>query len=147
MRGAVAALACAAALAAAGCGDGASGPLAWSGGAEVFTHPTLPGDRILTGTLRNDGLRRVRIDAADVRVLGPDGRAVPATPVFLQTFGKSLWSPGRGPEVMPDSELLRTGRIAFLRPGDEVPLTVAWHAADGEPVRVEWGGGSVQVPG
>ena len=52
--------------------------------------------------------------------------------MFLNTFGKSLWSPGRGPEQMPDSELVRTGRIAFLRPGEQVPFTVAWHAKDGD---------------
>ncbi len=35
--------------------------------------------------------------------------------------------------------LLRTGRIAFLRPGEEVPFTVAWHAVDGEPAVVDYG--------
>ena len=38
------------------------GPLEWSGHAEVFTHPTLPGDRVLTATLRNDGLHPLRVD-------------------------------------------------------------------------------------
>ncbi|MGH2947239.1 MAG: hypothetical protein ACRDPC_13470 [Solirubrobacteraceae bacterium] len=135
------------ALAMAGCGgEGRSGPLAWSGDAQVFEHPTLPEDRILTGMLRNDGLERVRIDVGDVRMLAADGTAVPATPVFLQAFGKSLWSAGRGPEQVPDSELMRTGRIALLKPGEQVPLTVAWHAADGAPARVDWGGGSLAVP-
>ena len=64
-----------------------------------------PGDRILTGTLRNDSVRRVRVDLPDVRVLASNGDRVDAAPVFLNTFGKSLWSPGRGPEQMPDSEL------------------------------------------
>ncbi len=135
-------------IAVAGCGgDARSGPLAWEDGAQVFAHPTLPEDRILTGFLRNDGMRRVRIDVGDVRMLAADGTAVPATPVFLQAFGKSLWSPGRGPERMPDSELMRTGRIALLKPGETIPLTVAWHAADGAPERVEWGRGSLRVPG
>ena len=134
-------------VAMAGNGDDPIGPLRWSGDAQTFTHPALRDDRILTGTLRNDGLRRVRVDIADVRMLAADGSVVPAQPVFLQAFGKSLWSPGRGPDVMPDTELLRTGRIAFLRPGEKVPLTVAWHARDGEPVRVDWGGGSLRVPG
>ena len=48
---------------------------------------------------------------------------------------------------MPDSELVRTGQIAFLRPGEEVPLTVAWRAADGRPVVIDHGEGSLRVPG
>ena len=122
------------------------GPLAWSGEAEVFTHPTLPGDRVLTAKLRNDGMRPLRINIADVRLLDGQGHVVAATPVFLQAFGKSLWAAGRGPQQMPDSELLRTGRIALLKPGQEVPLTIAWHAADGDPVRVGYGRGSLALP-
>jgi len=122
------------------------GPLAWSGEAEVFTHPTLPGDRVLTAKLRNDGLRPLRIHIDDVRLLDGAGRVVASTPVFLQAFGKSLWAGGRGPQQVPDSELLRTGRIALLKPGQEVPLTVAWHAADGDPVRVGYGRGSLALP-
>jgi len=150
--GALAALIAAALLA--GCvgsdatvAGGGSGPLKWAGEPLLFTPETLPGDRILTGTLRNDLVRRVRVNLPDARVLASDGDAVAATPVFLDTFGKSLWSPGRGPEQMPETELLRTGRIAFLRPGEEVPFAVAWHAVDGEPAVVDYGEGSVRVPG
>ena len=122
------------------------GTLDWSGQPEVFTHPTLPGDRVLTATLRNRGLRPLRIDIADVRLLDGGGRVVASTPVFLQGFGKSLWAAGRGPQQLPDTELLRTGRIALLKPGQEVPLTVAWHTADGDPVRVAYRGGSLALP-
>jgi hypothetical protein len=123
------------------------GPLEWSGKADVFTHPTLPGDRVLTAKLRNDGLHPLRVDIGEVRLLTADGREVASTPVFLQTFGKSLWAAGRGPQQVPDTELLRTGRIALLKPGEEVPLTVAWHAADGDPARVDYGRGSLSLPG
>jgi hypothetical protein len=123
------------------------GPLAWSGEAEVFTHPTLPGDRVLTAKLRNDGLHPLRVDIGDVRLLDSSGRVVASTPVFLETFGKSLWAAGRGPQQVPDTELLRTGRIALLKPGQEVPLTIAWHDADGDPVRVDYKRGSLGLPG
>jgi hypothetical protein len=123
------------------------GPLDWSGDGEVFTHPTLPGDRVLTARLRNDGLHPLRIDIGDVRLVTADGREVASSPVFLQAFGKSLWSAGRGPVQEPDAELQRTGRIALLKPGEEVPLTVAWHARDGEPARLEYGRGSLSLPG
>jgi hypothetical protein len=128
-------------------GTDRTGPLDWSGHAEVFTHPTLPGDRVLTAKLRNDGLHPLRIDIGDVRLLDGSGRAVASTPVFLQAFGKTLWAAGRGPQQEPDTELLRTGRIALLKPGQEVPLTIAWHAADGDPVRVDYKRGSLSLPG
>jgi hypothetical protein len=126
---------------------GPTGPLDWSGRAEVFVHPTLPGDRVLTGMLRNDGLHPLRVDIGAVRVLEADGTVVPSAPVFLGTFGRSLWAAGRGPQEVPDSELQRTGRIAFLAPGEQVPLTIAWHAADGDPVLVDYGRGSLKLPG
>jgi hypothetical protein len=148
-RGLVRSAAVALVLAAlAGCGGAAgTGPLRWEGEPTLFTPETLPGDRILTGHLRNDGVRRIRVDLGDVAVLAADGDPVPASPVFLNTFGKSLWSPGRGPEQMPESELLRTGRIAFLRPGESVPFTVSWHAEDGTPAAVDYGEGRLPVPG
>ena len=49
--------------------------------------------------LRNDSVRRVRVDLPDVRVLARNGDRVAAAPVFLNTFGKSLWSPDRGPDA------------------------------------------------
>jgi hypothetical protein len=124
-----------------------SGALVWSGDADVFTHPTLPGDRVLTAKLRNEGLHPLRVDIGDVRLMDANGRPVEATPVFLQAFGKSLWAAGRGPAQVPDTELQRTGRIAVLRPGEEVPLTIAWHAEDGDPVRVDYGRGWLALPG
>ena len=148
----VTALAVAALLVGCGGSDGkvsgqGSGPLKWAEEPLLFTPDTLPGDRILTGYLRNDSVRRVRVNLPDVHALARNGDRVAASPIFLNTFGKNLWSPGRGPDVMPDSELVRTGRIAFLRPGQKIPFTVAWHVKDGTPVVVDYGAGSVRVPG
>jgi len=137
----------------AGCGGSGhvsgtgSGPLKWAEEPVLFTPDTLPGDRILTGYLRNESVRRVRVDLPEVRVLARDGDVLAASPVFLNTFGKPLWSPGRGPDVMPETELLRTGRIAFLKPGEQVPFTVSWHAKEGTPAVVDYGAGSLRVPG
>jgi hypothetical protein len=135
-------------IAIAGTGAGASsGPLAWTGDAQVFTHPTIPGDRILTGKLHNASTHTLRVDIGDVRVVTSGGEVVPSSPVFLQTFGKSLWAAGRGPQTVPDTELQRTGRIALLSPGEEVPITIAWHAKDGTPERVSYKDGSLTIPG
>jgi hypothetical protein len=144
----IATLAAVAVIAVAGTGSqGRIGPLGWTGDHQVFTHPTIPGDRVLTGMLRNDGTHTIRVDIGGVRLLASDGTTVPSTPVFLQTFGKSLWAAGRGPQQVPDTELQRTGRIALLSPGEKVPLTVAWHERDGTPARVDYGEGSLPLPG
>jgi hypothetical protein len=144
----IATLAAVAVIAFAGVGsEGRIGPLGWTGKSDVFTHPTIKADRVLTGTLRNDGTHTIRVDIGDVRLLAEDGTTIPSAPVFLKTFGKSLWSAGRGPQTVPDSELQRTGRIALLSPGEEVPLTVAWHDKDGSPARVDYGEGSLPLPG
>jgi hypothetical protein len=128
-------------------GQATTGALSWAGDAQVFTHPTIPGDRVLTGTLRNGGTRTMRVDIGDVRLLTAGGEVVPSTPVFLRTSGRALWASGRGPQPVPDSELLRTGRITLLSPGEEVPLTIAWHGKDGAPERVEYQDGSLPAPG
>jgi hypothetical protein len=128
-------------------GGGASGPLSWTGGARVFAHPTIPGDRILTGKLENASTHTLRVDIGDVRLLTSGGDVVPSNPVFLQTSGKSLWAAGRGPQQVPDTELLRTGRIALLSPAEQVPITIAWHAEDGSPTRVDYKEGSLPVGG
>ena len=98
-------------------GPDRAGPLTWSGKTERFTHPTLPGDRIVTGTLRNDGLHPCASTSATCACSTPTATLVASTPVFLQTFGKTLWAAGRGPQMVPDTELQRTGRIAMLAPG------------------------------
>ena len=127
--------------------QGRTGPLGWTGGHRVFTHPTIPGDRVFTGTLRNDGTETIRVDIGRVRLLASDGTNVPSTPVFLQTSGRALWESGRGPHEVADSELQRTGRIVSLSPGERVPLTIAWHERDGTPTRVAYGDGSLPLPG
>ena len=142
----VAAIGAIAVIAFAGMG-GSSGPLTWTGKDMVFTHPTIPGDRVLTGKLQNASTHTLRVDIGDVRLLTSGGEVVPSTPVFLQTFGKSLWAAGRGPQQVPDTELLRTGRIALLSPGEQVPITIAWHAKDGTPARLDYKAGSLTMPG
>jgi hypothetical protein len=144
----IATLAAVAVIAVAAVGtQGRVGPLGWAGDNQVFTHPTIPGDRVFTGELRNDGAHTIRVDIGGVRLLANDGTTVPSTPVFLQTSAKSLWAGGRGPREVADTELQRTGRIALLSPGEKVPLTIAWHDKDGRPTRVEYGEGSLPLPG
>ena len=70
---------------AAGCGgDDAGGnrpaSLVWDEKPTLYTHPTLKDDRILRGEVKNGGLDKLRVEAADVKLLDADGRQVPASP-------------------------------------------------------------------
>jgi hypothetical protein len=132
-------------------GDGAeqsSGDLAWAKGPRVFTPARLPRDRVLTGRLRNDSLRELRLSTDDLRLEDAGGRRVAATAVFLESFVHGLYPPTRQPEEISETELRRTGRLAVIPPGDSVPLTVAWRPPRGveAPLRLEYGSGSLPVP-
>jgi hypothetical protein len=150
--GRLAAGAMALALAVGGCGsDGDSaGELRWNGQPSVMQHPTLRTDHILTGAVRNDGLRVVRLAARDVRLLDAEGHRVNATAVFLRGgYLHSLYPPTRLPAGgVPEREQLRIGRLLKLEPGKTAPLTLSWRVAPGEnpPVRADYGSGSLPIP-
>src|SRR4051812_36424696 len=73
----IATLAVVAIIAFAGMGaENRVGPVGWSGDAQVFTHPTIKTDRVLTGTLRNDGTHTIRVDIGNVRLLAGDGTTI-----------------------------------------------------------------------
>jgi hypothetical protein len=154
VAGVLAAVALAAVLVAAlGGGEarsGDAGPLQWSGAPVAFVPETLPQDRIVTGKVRNGALEGLRLDSRrDVRVVGSDGRALPATVVFTQTYGHSLFSPARVPVGrLPEFERARIGNVGRFRPGDVRPFTVAWREPPGAPaaVRIEYKGGVLAIP-
>jgi len=134
-----------------GCGGGdgsASGDLRWEKAPSVSTPETLPNDRIATGKVRNDSLRRVDLKASDIEVVDAEGRAVESAGILLAGFGRGLYNPVREPAQIADSELTRTGRIAKIEPGSSVPLTVSWRmrGAIKEPLRVEYGAGGGSLP-
>ena len=150
-RRAAAAVACALALVVGGCSsDGDSpGELKWDGKPSVIRHPTLRTDHILTGAVRNDGLRPIRLEARDVRLLDADGHRVNATAVFLRGIStastRRLAPPAGG---VPERELQRIGRLLELEPGKTAPLTLSWRLPAGgkPPVRADYGNGSLPIP-
>ena len=139
-------------LAAAGCGgdddQGGVGPLQWERGPRVFAPKGLPSDRVMSGRVRNDSLKRVDLSAQDVRLLDDRGRRVAGSVTFLAGFVHGLYPPTREPSRLPDAELLRTGRIARILPGKLAPITVAWRARPGQPrpTRLDYSGGFLPVP-
>lgn len=131
-----------------GAGDQGAGDLAWARSPRVFTPESLPQDRVLSATLRNDSLRRIRLTVDDLRMEDANGQTVESTAVFLDSFVHGLYPPTRQPAQVSESELRRTGRLAVIAPGDSVPLTVAWRREGGvdAPVRLDYGRGYLPVP-
>ena len=124
------------------------GSLTWAEPPRLLTPATLPDDRILSGEIRNTSLRRVRIEARDIRIETASGERVEGTATFTASFLHGLYPPMRQPGRLSESELRRLGRLAILDPRQTVPVTLAWRLEQGEPgpVRVNYGQGSLPVP-
>jgi hypothetical protein len=136
----------------AGCGggdDAGTGDLVWAKGPQVFKQATLPRDRVLVGTVRNDSFERLTIDAGDVRAVDADGEQLRGNATFVRGYIHPLYPPTRPPEGgVPESELERTGRRLRLEPGKTAPLSIAWRVAPGQkrPVRIDYGTGWLPIP-
>jgi hypothetical protein len=137
------------AVAAAGCGsDGelGSGDLMWEEKPRVFTNPNLPDDRILAGTVRNDSLETVTLVARDLDVRAPGGDDMESAAIFAQTFVRGVFPQNRGSDI-PETEQLRIGLRARLKPGETAPLTVSWRQQGEHAALVDYGRGTLPVPG
>jgi hypothetical protein len=122
--------------------------LEWKSKPSLILVPSLPRDRILTGSIRNASLRPVDLESERVQILDAAGHRLKATALFAQTFSHGLypWSMHvKGSEF----ERRRTGKIATIKPGQDVPLTLSWRVASGgsEPVEVRFDGGRLALPG
>jgi hypothetical protein len=126
-------------------GPTGTGDLVWTQDPLLVTPPTLPGDRILAGTVRNDSLRRINIVARDLKLRTAEGDEVAGTKIFNQTFERTVF-PRNREGATPIGEELRIGLRASIKPGEEAPLTVAWHERDGRPARIDYGFGALPVP-
>lgn len=135
------------AVLAAGCGGGEPEPLAWSGVPRAERPPSLPGDTVLTGTVRNPSDEDVELRAGDVRVLDARGRALRSSAAFLSGFVYSHVPYNRGrdevPAALPRREQERLGRVVRIEAGASAPLTVSWR---GRAVRIDYGEGTLPVP-
>lgn len=139
----------------AGCGSEAgggvasqgSGDLVWEKQPLLIIPATLPNDRVLYGTLRNDALRLVQTAASDVEVRDSSGRRVDASVAFTASFVHPINPPTREPLIF-DEEQRRLGRRAKIEPGGSVPIVVSWRVKSGEdaPDRVVVDGGSLPIP-
>ena len=142
-----------AALAPIACADddgGGTGDVVWVKQPTVIEQETLPNDRILVGVVKNDSLRRITLEAKDVHAVDEDGKALKGNATFIRGYIHPLYPPTRPPPGgLPDSERIRLGQVVRLDPGRRSHLSVAWRLAAGgkPPVRVEYGFGSLPIPG
>ena len=137
------------AVVAAGCGGDdelGSGDLMWEEKPRVFTNPNLPDDRILAGTVRNDSLETVTLVARDLDVRAPGGDDMESAAIFAQTFVRGVFPQNRGSDI-PETEQLRIGLRARLKPGETAPLTVSWRQQGEHAALVDYGRGTLPVPG
>jgi hypothetical protein len=127
-----------------------AGDLVWAKRPNVYRQATLPRDRVLVGTVRNDSLRPIEVAAPDVRPVDEDGNALRGNATFVRGYIHPLYPPTRPPAGgLPESELERIGRRLRLEPGKTAPLSVAWRLTPGAegPVRIDYGFGSLPIPG
>lgn len=122
--------------------------LQWKTKPNLILVPELPRDRILTGSIRNASLRAVDLESERVQILDAAGHRLAATALFAQGFSHGLY-PWSMHVKGSKSERRRIGKIATIKPGQDVPLTLSWRVAAGgsEPVEVRFDGGTLALPG
>jgi hypothetical protein len=125
------------------------GRLSWLGKPNVFKARNLPDDRVVIARVRNTGSKTLHLVASKLVVRDANGRALETTAAFNTTFAHGLYGaleqPAGGPPVQ---ELARLGKAIYLSAGGSAPFYAAWRLGPGakEPVRIEYGGGSLTVP-
>jgi hypothetical protein len=127
--------------------DTGNAKLQWKEKPLLIMVPSLPRDRILTGQLRNASLRSVDLDTERVRILDASGHRLRSTALFSQHFSHGLY-PWSWHIKGGKTERTRIGKIATIKPGQTVPLTLSWRVPAGgsEPVEVRFDGGSLALP-
>ena len=154
MRSATPALLAALAVALPACGGGgggegdATGKLRWTAEPVLIQAPRLPRDRIVVGTVRNDSLRRIVLEAADLRVTAGGGIALRSQSQFAAAYAHGLYGADYRPKVPPEEERRRLGLVVTLDPGETAPLTVAYRLRAGAraPIGIDYGAGTLPVP-
>ena len=143
----VAAVAVVAVALLAGSAGGKATALEWEGKVEVFDSG-VPTDEILYTRVRNASMRDVDLDVDAVKVYGKDGEPVQASVRFLAAFAHGIFPWSQKPDPLGDFERRRMGEIATLKPGQSVPITLAWRVPKGtpRPTRVDLGPAELKIP-
>jgi hypothetical protein len=127
-------------------GQRGSGDLVWTEQPHVYRNAVLPNDRILRGVVRNDSVRVVTLTARDLNVRTGDGGELESAAIFAPTFIRGVFPLNRA-DGIPENEQLRIGLRVRLDPGKTAPVTVSWRERDERASLVDYGTGSLPVPG
>ena len=132
-------------LLAGGAGGSDQGELAWKGDVRVYDSG-IPTDKILYTELENVSSRDLPLDTKDVRLFDEDGEQLQSSTVFLAAFAHGIFPYDA---AQSEFEQRRLGKIATLRPGQAVPITMSWRVPPGgkPPVRADFGPAEIAVPG
>ena len=130
-----------------GSSSGDAGKLSWKGEVQVFASG-VPTDEILYSEIENTSLRDVDLDVEDVKVYGADGKPVRASVRFLAAFAHGIFPWSQKPDPLGDFERRRLGEVATLKPGQAIPVTLAWRVPKGtpRPTRVDLGPADLKIP-
>jgi len=124
----------------AGCGGSDSdraGDLAWARPPSLLRASS---DRVVTGAVRNTGLRRLEISAREMRLVDDRGGRIEGIATFSPGYQHGLYPPTRIPKSERAAQDRQLGLTIALDPGKQAKLTVAWRTRRGArpPVRVTY---------
>lgn len=120
------------AVLAAGCGGGEKAAITWEGKPALVKPKELPRDRVLVGRIRNHTDHRLRLVAAEARIVDARGRVLRSTIRFASAYGHGLYSYDQQPkEGDPEFEKVRLGEVAEIPAGKTAPLTLSWRLSKG----------------
>ena len=101
---------------------------------------------IVHGVVRNDSLRRLRLEARRLELRDEAGERVAGSAAFLSGYVQPIEPLNRPQGDVPEDERKRMGKVAELDPGDTTPLGASWRRRSGHPVRLDYGSGSLPLP-
>ncbi len=126
-------------------GQSARGGVNWVGDPQIATPAELPGDRVLTGHIRNDSSAALRLDGATAELRDDRGRTITGVVTYARGFTHGLYGPGVSPkEAMPDFLATRLGMTEVVEPGETVPVTISWRGAP--PSSADLGSATLALP-
>lgn len=151
---AAAAVGCAVAFVATGCGGGSApdwagdGTVRWEKRPFVFAPAQEPHDRAVLGQITNDSKRLLSLDSRKVVVRDGAGRVLTSSARFSSSWGHPLYGAFQRPAKVDQIEQFRLGIVAYVQPGKTTPLFVSYRMrpASRPPITATVQGSALPLP-